>query len=137
MIEENLVSSYVDHPDPLKRERCFVGDLCSIKITLKDSYCNDLDQELGIIKWDWFAIQIMGPFDNPDFESKYRYEQNMTQYFDDHPEWYFINYSIEKVGLHKIYLRFRRPGAEVMYPRLENYPLEIRTYSDKPSETKS
>ena len=79
----------------------------------------------------------MGPFDNPDFESRYRYEQNMTQYFDDHPEWYYINYSIEKVGLHKIYLRFRRPGAEVMYPREENYPMEIRTYSDRPSEVKS
>ena len=36
IVEDNMKSSYLTSPSTFKRTRCYVGDLCTFQITLKD-----------------------------------------------------------------------------------------------------
>ena len=43
--ENNVVSTYQSNTDPVKRPRCYVGDVCSIEVLLRDKFSNDLNDE--------------------------------------------------------------------------------------------
>tara|TARA_B110000285_G_C14781439_1_gene448708 strand:- start:21 stop:332 length:312 start_codon:yes stop_codon:yes gene_type:complete len=74
--EHNLKSSYLNSTNPMKPWRCYINDVCTFKITLRDSYCNLMNYDRGLIATDDYSILILGPYDNPNgdtFEATSRY----------------------------------------------------------------
>jgi hypothetical protein len=96
IIELNLKTSYLSSPNAFKRTRCYVGAICTFRMTLKDVHLNLVNHQAGVLK-DYDMQEILtGPFGQIDgFEAHNRYVMNLTQYFPSHHEWYFINFSVE------------------------------------------
>ena len=66
IVEDNVKSSYLKNKNDFKKPRCYVNDLCSIKITLTDSYGNLVDDELGVLKYEDVNMIRFGPLENQD-----------------------------------------------------------------------
>lgn len=134
IVENNLKTSYVDNVNEWKRPRCYVGEVCTLQVTLYDEYGNVLDQAGDLLRYTDMHILRLGPYDNIDGVSPVQeYFQNLTQYFPASPQLYYINYVLENVGTYRIYARSRKDG----FQQASVYPVEVATFSDIPSASRS
>ena len=77
--EHNVKSSYLSNQNAFKQPRCYVMDLCSIEVTLTDSFGNLVDDELGVLKYEYINIIRFGPLENIDgFIANQTYFQNVS-----------------------------------------------------------
>jgi hypothetical protein len=134
--ELNVNSSYLSSINEFKRPRCYVGDYCDLEIILRDSFLNPVDQELSVLKHGEVNIIALGPYDNIDgVKVGQYYFNNLTQFFPDRPEKYHMSFGFLKVGRFKLYARYKTDEGQINYAK--NYPVEIETYSDRPSHVYS